>query len=103
MSNSVAVLTELGGSTSHAAVVCREMAVPCIVGCGPGTVTELAGQTVTVDATNGTVYPGVLTVLDPVSDEDDALRDGDVLVACGIQCGRFRGRRCGHAVEPPFP
>ena len=74
MSSSVAVLTELGGSTSHAAVVCRELAVPCIVGCGPGTVTALAGQTVTVDATNGTVYPGALTVLDPVSAEDDALR-----------------------------
>jgi pyruvate,orthophosphate dikinase len=74
MSNSVAVLTELGGSTSHAAVVCREMAVPCIVGCGPGTVTALAGQTITVDATNGTVYPGTLTVLDPVSEEDDALQ-----------------------------
>jgi pyruvate, orthophosphate dikinase len=74
MSNSVAVLTELGGSTSHAAVVCREMAVPCIVGCGPGSVTELAGQTVTVDATNGAVYLGALTVLDPVPEEDDALR-----------------------------
>jgi pyruvate,orthophosphate dikinase len=74
MSNSVAVLTELGGSTSHAAVVCREMAVPCIVGCGPGTVTALAGQTVTVDATNGMVYAGALKVLAPVSETDDALQ-----------------------------
>ncbi len=74
MSSSVAVLTELGGSTSHAAVVCREMAVPCIVGCGLGTVTALAGQTVTVDATNGTVHPGALTVLEPVPESDDALQ-----------------------------
>jgi pyruvate,orthophosphate dikinase len=50
------------------------MAVPCIVGCGPGTVTALAGQTITVDATNGTVYAGALTVLAPVSEEDDALQ-----------------------------
>lgn len=74
MSSSAAVLTELGGSTSHAAVVCREMAVPCIVGCGPRSVTALAGQTITVDATNGLVYPGALTVLDPVSAEDEALQ-----------------------------
>jgi pyruvate, orthophosphate dikinase len=74
MSGSVAVLTELGGSTSHAAVVCRELAVPCIVGCGPGTVTGLAGQTVTVDATMGIVYLGALAVLDPVSAHDDALQ-----------------------------
>jgi pyruvate, orthophosphate dikinase len=74
MSSSVAVLTELGGSTSRAAVVCREMGVPCVVGCGPGTVTALAGQTVTIDAANGTVYPGPVTVLDPVSAQDDALQ-----------------------------
>jgi pyruvate, orthophosphate dikinase len=50
------------------------MAVPCIVGCGPRSVTALAGQTITVDATNGLVYPGALTVLDPVSAEDEALQ-----------------------------
>ena len=62
MALAVAVLTELGGSTSHAAVVCRELGVPCLVGCGGGTITDLAGRTVTVDATTGVVYPGALPV-----------------------------------------
>ncbi|WP_078293231.1 pyruvate, phosphate dikinase [Mycobacterium sp. D16R24] len=74
MSMSVAVLTELGGSTSHAAVVCREMAVPCIVGCGLDTVTSLAGEVVTVDADNGTVYMGALPVDPPVSTQDEDLQ-----------------------------
>lgn len=72
MAASVAVVTEIGGATSHAAVVCRELAVPCIVGCGAGTVTSLAGQVVTVDADAGTIYLGELPVLspDPQNDED---------------------------------
>lgn len=73
MSMSVAVLTELGGSTSHAAVVCREMAVPCIVGCGINTVTALAGQVITVDADNGAVYLGELPIHPPVSTQDEDL------------------------------
>jgi pyruvate,orthophosphate dikinase len=74
MSVSVAVLTELGGSTSHAAVVCREMAVPCVVGCGIDTVTSLAGQVVTVDADNGTVHLGELPVHPLISPQDEDLR-----------------------------
>ncbi|MEV6139667.1 pyruvate, phosphate dikinase [Nocardia sp. NPDC051990] len=70
MSVAVAVITELGGSTSHAAVVCREMAIPCVVGCGAGTLMALAGQTVTVDASTGTVYPGEITVV-PATTVDD--------------------------------
>ncbi len=73
MSASQAVITELGGSTSHAAVVCRELGVPCVVGCGVDTVTALAGQTVTVDGAAGAVYRGALTVVDAGSLEDPDL------------------------------
>jgi pyruvate,orthophosphate dikinase len=62
MSLACAVLTESGGSTSHAAVVCRELAVPCVVGCGAGTVTALAGRLVTVDGSAGLVYDGALPI-----------------------------------------
>jgi pyruvate,orthophosphate dikinase len=74
MSASVAVLTELGGSTSHAAVVCREMAIPCVVGCGVDTVTALAGTVVTVDADNGTVHAGALPVAPAVATDDADMR-----------------------------
>ncbi|TVX99213.1 pyruvate, phosphate dikinase [Mycolicibacterium porcinum] len=74
MSAAVAVLTELGGSTSHAAVVCREMAIPCVVGCGVGSMTDLAGKIVTVDAEAGTVHLGELPVQPPVASDDDDLQ-----------------------------
>ncbi|HTK63225.1 MAG TPA: pyruvate, phosphate dikinase [Pseudonocardia sp.] len=73
MSASKAVITELGGSTSHAAVVCREMGVVCVVGCGVDTVTSLAGQTVTVDGAHGNIYKGALPVLDATSLHDPDL------------------------------
>ncbi|OBH11046.1 pyruvate, phosphate dikinase [Mycobacterium sp. E1747] len=74
MSAAVAVLTELGGSTSHAAVVCREMAIPCVVGCGIDSVTALAGTVVTVDADNGTVHAGALPVRPAVGTDDADMR-----------------------------
>lgn len=58
MFDSVAVVTELGGATSHAALVCREIGLPCVVGAGTGAVAKLTGLTVTVDGATGSVYEG---------------------------------------------
>ncbi len=68
----VAVVTEQGGTTSHAAVVGRALDTPCVVGCGDGTVDALVGRTVTVDATGGRVLAGSLptAAVDESSDED---------------------------------
>lgn len=67
-----AVITEVGGTTSHAAVVGRALDVPCVVGCGEGVVASLIGRTVTVDATSGRVYEGEIatTAADECSDDD---------------------------------
>ncbi|QLY30203.1 pyruvate, phosphate dikinase [Nocardia huaxiensis] len=56
-----AIVTELGGTTSHAALVSRELGRPCVVGCGPGVVEALAGATVTVDGGAGLVLAGEVT------------------------------------------
>lgn len=68
---STGILTEIGGSTSHAAVVSRELGTPCVVGCGKGTLSSLVGREVTVDGTSGEVYAGIL----PLSDGHDATHD----------------------------
>jgi pyruvate,orthophosphate dikinase len=54
------VVTEVGGATSHAAVVSREIGRPAVVGCGAGVVKALEGQVVTVDGTEGEVRQGNL-------------------------------------------
>jgi pyruvate,orthophosphate dikinase len=54
------IVTEIGGATSHAAVVSRELGCPSVVGCGPGVADRLAGKLITVDGTLGEVRDGVL-------------------------------------------
>jgi len=70
---STAVLTETGGLTSHAAVVGRALGVPCIVGCGLGSLSSLEGKKVTVDATSGQVFEGCLPVTRPKENDDPRL------------------------------
>ena len=53
-----AIITDEGGITCHAAIVSRELGIPCIVGTENATKVLKDGQVVTVDATNGVVYPG---------------------------------------------
>jgi pyruvate,orthophosphate dikinase len=60
MISAVAVCTETGGSTSHAAVVCRGLGRPAVVGCGHGTVAALEGREVTIDGATGEVRAGLL-------------------------------------------
>lgn len=67
-----AVVTEQGGSTSHAAVVSRALGRPCVVGTGIGAL-ALAGQVVTVDGASGKVFAGALETRIPREDEDERL------------------------------
>jgi pyruvate,orthophosphate dikinase len=57
-----AVVTELGGASSHAAVVCRGLGRPCVVGVGESVTTSWDGYEVTVDGSSGVVYQGRLPV-----------------------------------------
>lgn len=54
-----ALVTETGGMTCHAAIVARELRVPCVVGTGRATTVLPNGQSVTVDGTNGVVTAGL--------------------------------------------
>jgi pyruvate,water dikinase len=51
-----AVVCDVGGVLSHAAIVAREFGVPAVVGSNVGTAVIRTGQTITVDGTNGVVY-----------------------------------------------
>lgn len=58
MRKCAAVVTDEGGRTCHAAIVSRELGIPCIVGAKNATKTLKEGQFVTVDSTRGVVYEG---------------------------------------------
>ncbi|WP_237570670.1 pyruvate, phosphate dikinase [Mycolicibacterium lacusdiani] len=54
------VVTEVGGATSHAAIVARELGLPAVVGCGGGLGAVVDGTMITVDGDSGEVRAGAL-------------------------------------------
>lgn len=58
MRKAAAVVTEEGGRTCHAAIVSRELQIPCIVGAKSAASILKEGMEITVDASRGVVYEG---------------------------------------------
>jgi len=58
-----AIVTDKGGVTCHAAIVSRELGIPCVVGTGNATKLMVTGEEYTVDSRSGVVYEGVLPTL----------------------------------------
>ncbi|HEX5762579.1 MAG TPA: phosphoenolpyruvate synthase [Solirubrobacterales bacterium] len=58
MRRAAAIVTDSGGMTCHAAIVSRELGIPCVVGTADATEVLRDGQIVTVDAGRGSVTAG---------------------------------------------
>jgi pyruvate, water dikinase len=58
MRRAAGLITDGGGVTCHAAIVSRELQLPCVVGTGNATTSLTTGQEVTVDGHTGKVYAG---------------------------------------------
>jgi len=76
------ILTQIGGATSHAALVARGMGKPCVAGCDQisidlnaknftvdGTIVN-EGDTITIDGTTGNVYLGEIPTIPPETTDD---------------------------------
>ena len=63
MKTAAAIVTDKGGRTCHAAIISRELGIPCIVGTGDGSKQIDDGKDITVSCaggSKGTVYEGIL-------------------------------------------
>ena len=58
MLKTTGIVTNEGGMTSHAAIVSRELGVPCVVGTGTATRVLQEGMLISVDGSAGLVYKG---------------------------------------------
>ncbi len=58
MKKAVAIVTETGGRTSHAAIVSRELGIPAIVGVVGATKKLVNQQVITVHGSRGVIYKG---------------------------------------------
>ncbi len=74
MRNAAGIVTDVGGMICHAAIVSRELQLPCVVGTGTATTTLGEDEVVTVDGSNGVVLEGAVaaehTAAERVSAED---------------------------------
>lgn len=62
MKRAAGIITDRGGRTCHAAIVSRELGIPCVVGTGDATQKLKSDQMVTVDGSKGNVYEGKIVV-----------------------------------------
>jgi pyruvate,water dikinase len=62
MRRAVAIVTNEGGLTSHAAIVSRELGVPCVVGTKEATKKLSDGDKITVDGAKGLVFMGATVI-----------------------------------------
>lgn len=63
MKAAAGIVTEQGGRTCHAAIISRELGLPCVVGTGNATEKVTTGQDITVSCAGGSkgiVYQGIL-------------------------------------------
>jgi pyruvate,water dikinase len=62
MKRAVAIITDRGGRTAHAAIVSRELGIPCVVGTESATKLLKDGDEVTVDGATGKIYEGKVAI-----------------------------------------
>ncbi len=58
MKRAAAIVTDRGGRTAHAAIVSRELGIPCVVGADKATTKLSNKKIITVDGSHGKVYKG---------------------------------------------
>lgn len=75
MKRAVAIVTDRGGRTAHAAIVSRELGIPCVVGTGEATTRLTNGQIITVDGSHGKIYEGKVTRRIKTTAVSDILRE----------------------------
>ncbi len=87
MEKSAAIVTDRGGLTCHAAIVSRELGIPCIVGTENATQVLKDGMLVTVDANHGVVYEGSVEIEErkEAAPRAQAVGAGEIITATKVK------------------
>ncbi|WP_456434908.1 phosphoenolpyruvate synthase [Methanopyrus sp.] len=80
MRKASAIVTDEGGITCHAAIVSRELGIPCVVGTGNATEVLEEGQVVTVDGERGVVYEGDVRKVLRAEEEEEEREEKEIVV-----------------------
>jgi len=78
MKKSIAIITDEGGVTCHAAIVSRELGIPCVVGTEKATEILEDNDEITVNGYDGVVYKGTVEVEKPSEEKIVVIQRSDV-------------------------
>ena len=88
-----AIVTNRGGRTCHAAIISRELGIPCIIGTGDGTEKIKNGSKVTIDCSEGVgrIYDGLLKYrLDEIKLENLPKTKTQIMMNVGVPEKAFK-------------
>ncbi|WP_438014947.1 phosphoenolpyruvate synthase [Sorangium sp. So ce315] len=96
-----ALVTDSGGMTCHAAIVSRELRIPCVVGTRSATRTLRDGELVTVDGAHGKVLEGQRAAAEaPGAAPDGAAAGVEPAAKAGARVERAPAAAVAHAASP---
>ncbi|OGD03052.1 pyruvate, water dikinase [Candidatus Amesbacteria bacterium RIFCSPHIGHO2_02_FULL_47_9] len=70
MKRAAGIITNRGGLPSHAAIVSRELGVPCIVGTSTATTDLKNGMIITLNGSTGEIFPGSPSPSSPITSQN---------------------------------
>ncbi len=82
-----AIVTNKGGRTCHAAIISRELGIPCVIGTGDGTSKITSGSSITIDCSEGVgkIYDGLLNFrVDEVKLDELPITQTKVMMNIGV-------------------
>ncbi len=100
MKKASAIVTDTGGLTSHAAIVSRELGIPCVVGTREATRKLHNGDMITVDASAGKIYKGVVKTKTPATEKyTDITQPSPLMTATKIKVNLAFPERAHEAIN----
>jgi pyruvate,water dikinase len=85
MKRASGIITDEGGVTCHAAIVSRELGIPCVVGTSDASKTLDENQLVTLDGKKGIIYEGILKVSEKKVEDTQTFAEAPVLTVTEVK------------------
>ena len=85
MRRASAIVTDEGGMTCHAAIISRELGIPCVVGTMKATKVLNDGLKITVDGSKGVVYKGLIKKMPEKEEEKLVVAPSKIITATEVK------------------
>lgn len=85
MRRASAIVTDEGGMTCHAAIISRELGIPCVAGTMKATKVLNDGLEITVDGSKGVVYKGLIKKMPEKAEEKLAAAPSKIITATEVK------------------